>query len=82
VIFLGLRLDDPGCPAACVEAERLGFFYAGLSPLFDDGHDVLRLQYIEEDIDVDALQAEGPFGREIAAWVKAERRRVEARAAH
>jgi anti-sigma regulatory factor (Ser/Thr protein kinase) len=78
VIFLGLRLDDPGCPAACVEAERLGFFYAGLSPLFDDGHDVLRLQYIEEDIDVDALQAEGPFGREIAAWVKAERRRVEA----
>jgi len=78
VIYLSLRLDDPGCPAACEAAERLGFHYAGLCPLFDEGHDVLRLQYVNVPIDFSALAVAGVFAREIVDYVKADRARVDA----
>jgi anti-sigma regulatory factor (Ser/Thr protein kinase) len=78
VIYLSLRLDDPGCPAACEAAERLGFHYSALCPLFDDGHDVLRLQYVNVPIDFNALAVAGPFAREIVDYVQADRARVDA----
>jgi hypothetical protein len=59
-------------------AERLGFHYSGLCPLFDDGHDVLRLQYVNVPIDFSALAVAGPFAREIVDYVQADRARVDA----
>lgn len=79
VIFLSLRLNDPGCPMACESAEQLGFHYAGLSPLFDEGHDALRLQYVDVPIDFGKLAVAGPFAREIVDYVQAQRARVDAR---
>ncbi len=78
VIYLALRLDDPGCPAACAAAEGFGFHYSGLCPLFDDGHDVLRMQYVNVPIDFGALAVAGPFAREIVDYVQADRARVDA----
>lgn len=78
VIFMTLRLDDPGCPGALEAAERLGFHYAALCPLFDEGHDVLRLQYVNVPIDFGALAVAGPFAREIVDYVQADRARVDA----
>jgi GNAT superfamily N-acetyltransferase len=78
VIFMTLRLDDPGCPGALEAAERLGFHYAALCPLFDEGHDVLRLQYVNVSIDFSALAVAGPFAREIVDYVQADRARVDA----
>jgi hypothetical protein len=78
VIYLSLRLDDPGCPAACEAAERLGFHYAGLCPLLDEGHDVLRMQYVNVPIDFSALAVAGVFAREIVDYVQADRARVDA----
>jgi len=77
VIYLDLRLDDPGCPAACAAAERLGFFYGGLCPYFAEGRDVLRLQLVDVPIDLNRLAVAGPFAREILDYITADRARVE-----
>ena len=77
VILLSLRLDDPCCPVALEAAERLGFHYAALCPLFDEGHDVLRLQYVNVPIDFSTLAVAGPFAREIVDYVQADRARVD-----
>jgi hypothetical protein len=59
-------------------AERLGFHYAGLCPLFDEGHDVLRMQHVNVPIDFSALAVAGVFAREIVDYVQADRARVDA----
>ena len=79
VIFMQLRLDDPGIAAACEAAEHLGFFYSGMCPLHADGQDVLQLQYVEVDMDVGKLAVAGPFARELLDYVAAERARIDAR---
>jgi len=79
VIFLQMRLSDPGTNAACEAAEQLGFFYSGMCPLHDDGHDVLQLQYVEVDMDVAKLAVAGAFARELVDYVAAERARIDAR---
>jgi len=77
VLYLDLRLEDPGCAAACAVAERLGFFYGGLCPYFAEGRDVLRLQLVDVPIDVNQLAVAGPFAREILDYIVADRTRVE-----
>lgn len=77
VIYLSVRLTDPGCPRVQPVAEGLGFFYSGLGPHFDQGHDVLRWQYIDVPVDFEALNAAGPFARAILDYVAADRQRVE-----
>jgi GNAT superfamily N-acetyltransferase len=79
MMLLQMRLTDPGTPSACEAAERLGFFYSGMCPLHDDGHDVLQLQYVEVEMDITKLAVAGDFARELVDYVAAERARIDAR---
>jgi hypothetical protein len=75
-IFLELPLGEPGTPALCLAAEREGFFFSGVGPSFTPDGDVLRLQYLNTPLDTERLQIASPFGRELCAYVEAERQRV------
>ncbi len=77
VILLSVRLSRPGCGAACDAAERLGFFYSGLGPFFDEGEDVLRLQYVDVPLDTGALQLASPFAHRLLKYIEADRARIE-----
>ena len=77
VLYLTVRLTRPGCAEACDAAERLGFFYGGLAPCFDEGEDVLRMQYVDTALDFSRLVVESPFAVRLASYVEADRRRVE-----
>jgi predicted N-acetyltransferase YhbS/anti-sigma regulatory factor (Ser/Thr protein kinase) len=77
VLYLTMRLTRPGCAEACAAAERLGFFYGGLAPHFDEGEDVLRMQYVDTALDIARLTVESPFAVRLLAYVEADRRRVE-----
>jgi hypothetical protein len=72
-----MRLTRPGCAETCAAAERLGFFYGGLAPHFDEGEDVLRMQYVDTALDIARLTVESPFAVRLLAYVEADRRRVE-----
>jgi anti-sigma regulatory factor (Ser/Thr protein kinase)/predicted N-acetyltransferase YhbS len=77
VILLSVRLSRPGCAAVCEAAEQLGFFYSGLGPFFDEGEDVLRLQYLDVALDTGALQLASPFAHRLLKYIEADRARVE-----
>lgn len=79
VLYLSMRLAHAGCSEACAAAEQIGFFYGGLAPHFDDGEDMLRMQYLDTDLDITRLQIASPFARRLTAYVEADRQRVENR---
>jgi predicted N-acetyltransferase YhbS len=75
-VLLELPLAQPGAAHLCEAAEGDGFFFAGLGPCFAPQGDVLRLQYLQVPVDCARLQILSPFGRELLAYVAAERERV------
>jgi hypothetical protein len=81
VVYVELPLGQPGTPAVCEAAEADGFFFSGVAPLYLEGGDALRLQYLAVELDASLLQIESPFARELLAYVEGERRRNTPRAA-
>jgi hypothetical protein len=75
VVYLELPLCQPGTPAVCEAAERDGFFFSGVAPLYLEDGDALRLQYLGVELDTALLQIENPFARELLAYVENERGR-------
>jgi RimJ/RimL family protein N-acetyltransferase len=83
-IYLSLPLGQAGTPAVCTGAEADGYFFCALGPQFAEDGDVLMLQWLARPLDLALLQVASPFGRELVAYVGAERERVggaEARSA-
>lgn len=76
VLYLTVCLTCPGAAETCAAAERLGFFYGGLAPFFDDGEDVLRMQYLDTTLDITRLTVAGTFANRLLDYVEADRRRV------
>lgn len=77
VVYLTIRLTRPGVQEACAAAERIGFFYGGLAPCFDEGEDVLRLQYLDTTLDSTRLTVTSPFGSRLLAYIEVDRQRIE-----
>lgn len=77
-IYAWLSLEDPGTPALCEALESSGFFFSGVGPWMLNGQDALRLQMPLTPIDLSALTVVGAFGKELLAYVAAERARVGA----
>ncbi|MBX9583169.1 MAG: hypothetical protein K2X87_22920 [Gemmataceae bacterium] len=77
-VTLELPLAQPGAAAVCRAAEADGFFFCGLGPAFADDGDVLLLQLVVEDLDLSLVQLDGPFARDLLAYVGRERDRVRA----
>jgi hypothetical protein len=69
-------LDHPGSADVCTAAERLGFFFSGISPQPPGSGDWLRLQFHKAPLDLGLLQIEGEFARQLLAYVGSERSRV------
>jgi anti-sigma regulatory factor (Ser/Thr protein kinase) len=80
-VFLELPLAQPATAQVCEAAEADGFFFSGIGPRFAADGDVLRLQYLAEPLDTAQLQVLNPFGKELLAYVDAERERVAGAAA-
>jgi hypothetical protein len=76
VVYLELPLADPGTPALCAAAEGMGFFFSGVGVNFAPTSDVLRLQYLNCELDIGLLQVAGALAHELVAYVAAERQRV------
>jgi hypothetical protein len=77
VIYLELPLSQAGTPAVCEAVEADGFFFSGVAPLYGPEGDVLRLQYLNVNLDTSVLQIESPFARELLSYVEQERKRVQ-----
>lgn len=76
VVYLELPLALAATPTLCVEAEEMGFFFSGISPLFAKQGDILRLQYLNCELDTSRLAIASPFGQELVDYVARERQRV------
>jgi serine/threonine-protein kinase RsbW len=75
-IFLELPLAQAGTPDLCCSLEQAGFFFSGIGPSFAADGDVLRLQFLNVELDTALLQLDGPFARELAAYVAQAREQV------
>jgi hypothetical protein len=75
-IYVELPLSEPGTPAVCEALEEDGFFFSGIAPLYFPEGDVLRLQFLNVDLDTSLLQIESPFARSLLTYVDQERQRV------
>lgn len=76
VIFLELPLAQPGTPALCVGAERLGYFFSGIGPSFASDGDVLRLQKLNVPLDASLILVESDHARGLLKYVLQERERI------
>ena len=55
-----------------------GFFWSGVGPCYATDGDMLCLQYLATELDLGLVQVAGPAGRDLLAYVAAERARVRA----
>lgn len=75
-VLLELPLDQPATPELCRLAEGDGFFFSGVGLLAAATGDVLRLQYLNEELDPAQVHLENPFAREMLEYIVRERNRV------
>src|SRR5207245_3348688 len=78
VVYLFLPLAQPGTPALCAVAESDGFFWSGVGPCYENDGDLMCLIYLVHEMDLSHVQGAGPAGRDLLAYVAAERARVRA----
>lgn len=77
VVYLELPLAQAGTPSVCEAAESTGFIFSGVGPQFMPDGDALRLQFLNTDLDLAALQIYSPFAKELVDYIASERTRVE-----
>jgi hypothetical protein len=75
-LTLELPLAQPGTAELCRAAEEEGFFFCGLGPAFAGDGDALLMQFLAADLDLSLVQTDGPFAKELLAYVGRERDRV------
>ncbi len=76
VIYLEIPLDQAGGDIICQEAEKAGFFFAGLGPSSTAEGEALVLQYLNTELDLSRPRVATPMGKDILAYVKQEHQRV------
>lgn len=72
-ISLAIPLSDSSGPSLAEAARGLGFFLSGLGPAFEQGRDVLLLQYLVEPLDTNKLQIYSDQARELVSFIEADR---------
>ncbi|MFT3775890.1 MAG: hypothetical protein QM820_61890 [Minicystis sp.] len=71
---LELPLAEPGTAAVCAHAERLGFFFTGVTPYGARTGDALRLQCLKVEVDRAEMEIVDPFARELLDYVTRARK--------
>jgi hypothetical protein len=74
-IYASLPLEDPGTPALWESMESYGFFFSAVVPWIIDGKDAVHLQMPLTPLDLSALTIISDFGKELLAYIEAERAR-------
>jgi len=77
VVYLQLPLAHPATPELCERAREEGFFFSSLAPLACFVGDALRMQYCIQEVDTNLLQLENSFARELLAFIRQDRQRVQ-----
>jgi len=72
VVYAELPLDDPATPQAVDGLRERGFFYAGFIPDIR-GTDVLRMQYLDVDVDTEIIQLYSDDARRLLDFQLADR---------
>lgn len=72
-LTLEIPLNQLGINDALKAAQAEGFYFCGLGPAFADGSDALILQLPREEIDINLVQIDHPFAKELLAYVDAQR---------
>lgn len=72
-LSLSVPLGDPGVPALVDAARAIGFFFSGIAPYFEDGADILKMQYLIEPLNIDKLQIYADQSKALAAFVAKDR---------
>lgn len=72
MLLVNLPLAQPATPWLCRELESAGFFFCGLGPHFAADGDVLRLQYLNADLDPSILKIFNPFAQELVDYAVRE----------
>ena len=65
LFFLNVPLTDWAIDEYVETIESLGFFFCGVLPYALDGRDIIRFQYLNTMVDVDRIQVDEDFAREI-----------------
>ena len=76
VIYLYLDLQHPATAHITVEAEKIGFFFAGVLPSGIEGKDALILQNLTVTLDWDEIKLATPFARELLTYIREESDRI------
>jgi hypothetical protein len=77
-IYLDLPLAQPQTPELSHAAEAEGFSFAGILPSAAPDGDVLRLQFLNVDLDPALVHVENPFARELLEYMVCDRVRKQA----
>ena len=72
VVYAELPLDDPGTPMAVEALREQGFAWGGVIPDLR-GTDVLRLQYLDVEVDTEIIQLYTDDARRLLAFTLADR---------
>jgi serine/threonine-protein kinase RsbW len=72
IVYAELPLSDPGSAVAVDDLVDRGFFYAGVIPELRNG-DVLRLQYLDVDVDPTVIQLYSDEARRLLEMTLADR---------
>jgi len=75
-IYLYLDLQHPAAIDLTVEAEKIGFFFAGVLPAGLENQDTLILQYLNTPIAWEDIKLATPFAHELLAYIRQESDRI------
>lgn len=76
VIYLYLPLNQPGIRTLCTECEEMGFFFSGIEPKPGGFSDMLRLQYLNTEIDYASINLQDDFSKMLLDYVMSEHKRI------
>ena len=75
-VYLYLDLQDRSILSLTAEAEKIGFFFAGVLPSGLDGKDTLILQYLNSSTAWDEINLATPFAKELLAYIRQDSERI------
>ncbi len=78
-VYLFLPLCDPGLPEIVTQAEKDGFFFAGVMPHIHAGGDRLLMQYINIDLDPENIRLFGEKSKELFNYIQSEQENTRKR---
>lgn len=72
MVYLNVPIEDEGCVYLINRARELGFVFCTLAMNLDGGRDMLRLQFINSEVDYDGINLVDENAEKIFSFIKKE----------